>query len=71
MRYYPRPVIRFHYPIHRGLEDGPDTAGGETRKERGESWETVGFDTARLHFYASDVQDVDDTLAIVVVDACE
>jgi len=58
-------------PVHGGLEDGTDAARDKSREESGEAAETVGFDAALLHRRTLGVQDVDDAIALVVVDACE
>lgn len=58
-------------PIHGGLEDGADAPGRESREEAGEAAQAVGFDAALLHGRAYGVQDVDDAIALVKIDAGE
>jgi hypothetical protein len=58
-------------PVHGGLEDGTDAARDKSREESGEAAEAVGFDAALLHGRAGVIHDVDDAIALVVVDACE
>lgn len=58
-------------PVHRGLEDRADAACGEAAEEAGEAAQAVGFDAALLHGRSGGVQNMDDAIALVVINAGE